>query len=280
MSVDRKIVKQPDFDRKEAVRLRIEQDLVNYKKPMSFQLKESYPLPPYSTVIGMIHNMCRYEEYVDMQISIQGRYKSKVNDLYTRYEFKSGMNFEPARHQLNVKGLGVCKGVATVELLSQVELMIHICPEEQNRVEEIYWAFKNPWEYPSLGRREDLAIIKEVEKTKIIKKEINDEKYMERNCYAYIPLKYYQEMDDEGVTIEYDYFGESIFCLDGNNSVTQRGTRFLLNKEYDKLNYGNSKIPKYIRVWNKVEALYTSQIYADIDAKFLCDENEEFVFFA
>ena len=83
MQADRESIKPVDFDGKEAVRIRIEQDLVNYKKPMSFQLKESYPLPPYSTVIGMIHNMCRYEEYVNMQISIQGQYKSKVNDLIT-----------------------------------------------------------------------------------------------------------------------------------------------------------------------------------------------------
>ena len=126
MQADREIIKPVDFEGKEAVRIRIEQDLVNYKKPMSFQLKESYPLPPYSTVIGMIHNMCRYEKYVNMQISIQGKYKSKVNDLYTRYEFKNGKTFESGRHQLNVNGLGVGRGVATVELLYQVELIVYV----------------------------------------------------------------------------------------------------------------------------------------------------------
>ena len=278
MQADREIIKPVDFEGKEAVRIRIEQDLVNYKKPMSFQLKESYPLPPYSTVIGMIHNMCRYEKYVNMQISIQGKYKSKVNDLYTRYEFKNGMTFESGRHQLNVNGLGVGRGVATVELLSQVELMIHICPEEQERVEEIYQAFRNPWEYPSLGRREDLVTIKEVEKTKIILKEIDDDKSMEIDRYAYIPLKYYKDIGEKELIVGYDYLGNSIFRDGPSDSVNQRGTRLLLNKEYDKLNYGNSKTPKYIRVWNKVEVLYTSYIYADMDEKFLCDENEQFVF--
>ena len=280
MQADREIIKPVDFEGNEAVRIRIEQDLVNYKKPMSFQLKESYPLPPYSTVIGMIHNMCRYEKYVNMQISIQGKYKSKVNDLYTRYEFKNGKTFESGRHQLNVNGLGVGRGVATVELLSQVELMIHICPEEQERVEEIYQAFRNPWEYPSLGRREDLVTIKEVEKTKIIRKEINNTKLMEIDRYAYIPLKGYRDAGEEELIVEYDYFEKSVSIFGESDSVTQRGTRLLLNKEYDKLNYGNSKIPKYIRVWNRVEALYTSQIYARINAKLLCDENEEFVFLA
>ncbi len=75
-----------------AIRLKLYQNLVNYKKPTSFQLKETYPLPPYSTVIGMVHNLCEYTEYHDMDISIQGKYYSKVNDLYTRYEFSKSFD--------------------------------------------------------------------------------------------------------------------------------------------------------------------------------------------
>ncbi|WP_242960883.1 CRISPR-associated protein Cas5 [Clostridium peptidivorans] len=75
-----------------AVKLELYQNLVNYKKPTSFQLKETYPLPPYSTVIGMIHYACGFEEYKDMKVSIQGSYYSKVNDLYTRYEFGYNKN--------------------------------------------------------------------------------------------------------------------------------------------------------------------------------------------
>ena len=70
-----------------AIRVKLWQDMVNYKKPTSFQLKETYPLPPYSTIIGMIHSLCGYDEYKEMKISVQGKYFSKVNDLYTRYEF-------------------------------------------------------------------------------------------------------------------------------------------------------------------------------------------------
>ncbi|MFR9019471.1 MAG: CRISPR-associated protein Cas5, partial [Fusobacterium sp.] len=109
-----------------AIRLKIFQNLVNYKLPTSFQLKETYPLPPYSTVIGMVHNACEFTEYVPMKVSVQGKYHSKVNDLMTRYEFKPGMNFDKSRHQLNVDGFGIGRGVSTVELLSEVELLIHI----------------------------------------------------------------------------------------------------------------------------------------------------------
>lgn len=264
-----------------AIKVRLFQDLTNYKKPTSFQLKESYPLPPYSTVIGMVHNLCRYENYVDMQISIQGKYISKVNDLYTRYEFKNGTEFNPSRHQLNADGFGIGQGIATAELLSQVELLIHICPTEQERVEEIYHAFLNPWEYPSLGRREDLALITEVKRTQICEKELDENKYMQdHHYYAYVPLKYYKTTGGKDEILEFSYLGESIHRSKPKSGVSARGTRFLLNKDYSLLNYGNSKTPKYIRVWNRVEVLYTSHIYASMDYDLLSDEDGEFVLLA
>jgi len=115
-----------------AIKLKLYQNMVNYKVPTSFQLKESYPLPPYSTVIGMVHSLCDFKEYKPMKISISGSYFSKVNDLYTRYEFKNGNPYEIGRHQLNVNGCGINRGVATAELLVDVNLTIHIIPEDQS----------------------------------------------------------------------------------------------------------------------------------------------------
>src|SRR5690606_2512609 len=74
-----------------AIRLKLYQNLVNYKKPISFQLKETYPLPPPSTVIGMVHNLCGFTEYHEMDVSIQGKYHAKVNDLYTRHEYSNNI---------------------------------------------------------------------------------------------------------------------------------------------------------------------------------------------
>ncbi len=265
-----------------AVKFRIFQDLVNYKKPTSFQLKESYPLPPYSTVIGLVHNMCIYKEYVDMKISIQGRYVSRVNDLYTRYEFKNDTKFEASRHQLNVCGHGVGQGISTAELLSQVELLIHVLPVDEIRLDEIYNAFLYPWEYPSLGRREDIALISDVNITDVNKKIIHHNKYMRdhQNFYAYIPLKYYKDIEGKESINTFDYLDESICRSDGSKGVVARGTRFLLNKDYSVVNYGSSKQKKYIRTWNKVEVLYTSHIFASCDYDLLCDEDGDFVFFA
>ena len=123
-----------------AVRIKLYQNLCNYKMPTSLQLKETYPLPPYSTVIGMIHNVCGFTEYTPMRISVQGKYYSKINDLYTRYEF-AGATYEEGRHQVKIpfqdKELGLMRGVSTAELLVDVEIVIHINLDEDKKLEEM-----------------------------------------------------------------------------------------------------------------------------------------------
>ncbi|HEX9062495.1 MAG TPA: type I-B CRISPR-associated protein Cas5b [Clostridia bacterium] len=246
-----------------AVRLRLQQELVNYKIPTSFQLKETYPLPPYSTVSGMVHSLCGFDEYHVMQFSIQGRYLSKVNDLFTRYEFKPGMGYEEGRHQLETNGFGICRGVATTELLTDVDLMIHIIPEDQSLLEVIEKAFLYPVEFPSLGRREDLAVIKEVKIVKVDEKELENDIELQGNYAAYIPEKM---LDDHSIK------------LGGVSGVVQRGTRYNINKYYEKVNYGTEKNPKIFRKWNKVKVVYSSRISAVEDECILVDEDENIIF--
>lgn len=260
------------------------QDFTNYRKPMSFQIKESYPLPPYSTVIGMVHNLCRYNKYEPMKVSIQGKYISKVNDLYTRYEFKNGANFESGRHNINVGGLGVSRGVATQELLSQVELIIHIVPEDESKFDEIYQSLKTPWEYPSLGRREDLLEIKSVEIVDIIEQEFEDEKYLndgnkKQDYFAYIPQKYIYFDGNEYKEKLYDTKDNII--IDKSRYISAKsGTKMIINKDYYLENYGNNKNIKNVRLWNKVEVIYSSNVILMDEEYILQDNTGEFVFLA
>lgn len=181
---------------KKAVRLEIYQNLVNYKKPTSFQLKETYPLPPPSTVIGMVHFACDYKEYIPMTVAIQGKYHSKVNDLYTRYEFAAA-SFENGRHNVKLdsdkenKSYGMMRGISTTELLVDNSLVLYICPEDQEKVEEIYNAFLNPREYLSLGRREDIVQVNSIEITEIEEIELDDDVTLRYD--AYIPVKLLKE---------------------------------------------------------------------------------------
>ncbi len=245
-----------------AVRVKIEQELVNYKIPTSFQLKETYPLPPYSTVIGMVHNLCGYTDYKEMDVSVQGKYHSKVNDLYTRYEFKPEMKFESGRHQLETNGFGISRGIATAELLSEVQLMIHIIPKDQTLIEEIEKAFKYPEEFPSLGRREDLAVIKEVKIVEVLEKNLEEDIELQNNYTAYIPSK----------------MMDKIILKGENTGIRNRGTRYKINKNYELLNYGTIKSPKIFRKWNKIEVVYSSKISAAEEENLKIDEDENIIF--
>lgn len=246
-----------------SVRLRLCQNLVNFKKPTSFQLKETYPLPPYSTVIGMIHSACRYLEYQPMKISVQGNYYSKVNDLWTRYEGFS--SFEEARHQVKIPVSkanettyqGMTKGISTAELLVDLELMIHIVPDEESLIESIYDSFINPKEYISLGRREDIVRIDEVKIVDVKKKELDDFYVLKYD--AYIPLNMFKKDDVEGL----------------------KGTIYNINKVYEL-----SKDKKY-RTWERVKVVHATRENKGIvgttilyDTEILLDENDNILFLA
>lgn len=245
---------------KQAVRLQLYQNMVNYKRPTSFQLKETYPLPPYSTIIGMIHSLCAFESYQPMAVSVQGSYHSKVNDLYTCYEF-GNLSYEASRHDLSAGGLGITKGVATAELLVDVRLTIHILPKEAALVETIAEAFRYPREYPSLGRREDLVMIEEVKVVNYSQQKIARTRGLKsKNQTAYIPLD-----KEEAVTIK------------GNTEVATvegKGTFYRLPKNYEIVNYGSAKRPKYFRQWTKVAVVYGSNINLRRQQEFLVDEDD------
>lgn len=176
-----------------AIRIKCFQQMPNYRKPTSFQIKESYPLPPYSSVIGMIHTVCGFTEYHPMQVSVQGRYHSAVSDMYTKYTF--GIAYDESRHQAKVRngakwdGIGI--GPGYVQLLTDVELVLHIRPEAEEDLPVIYEALMNPAVYPSLGRHEDVLRIDEVAMT-----ELSEFATTVLAYDAYVPLEYIRPRSD------------------------------------------------------------------------------------
>ena len=136
-----------------AIRLQCYQTLANYRKPSSFIIKETYPLPPYSTVSGMIHAICGFTELHKMRISIQGCNQGTVSEVYTRYSFNAGSKYEAGRHQICVKDkdkeYGVFKGIANVELVCENRMVIHIAPENDEDFDIIYKSLLAPKKYPA-----------------------------------------------------------------------------------------------------------------------------------
>ena len=235
-----------------AIKLKLYQNMVNYKVPTSFQLKESYPLPPYSTVIGMVHSLCDFKEYKPMKISISGNYFSKVNNLYTRHEFNNSDN--------------VIKGPATIELLVDVNLTIHIIPEDQSEefLNMIFEAFKYPKEYPSLGRREDIVLIKDVKIVNVEEKRLKKDLSNGEENFAYIPINFIQEK----------------LVNHGNkkSGIGIYGTRYELTKNYILDNIGTEDKPQMIRSWEKEEVIYSSNIKGFKRREVPVDTDDEIVF--
>ena len=72
------------------LKLKLFQETACYKKPFAFKVAETYPLPPFSTVIGMFHKIldAKSGEYFPMNISIQGNYESIFSNYQTLRMFK------------------------------------------------------------------------------------------------------------------------------------------------------------------------------------------------
>lgn len=75
-----------------AIRLHIKQNSANYKKEETVQNRMTYPLPPYSTVIGALHKACGYTSYHPMQVSVQGKYGSLKTKMYKDDCFLNSLN--------------------------------------------------------------------------------------------------------------------------------------------------------------------------------------------
>jgi CRISPR-associated protein Cas5t len=236
-----------------AIKLKIYQDLVNYKTPTSFQLRESYPLPPFSTVIGMVHNACGFHSYVPMAVSIQGSYYSKVNNYQIFYYFHPSNRYEPARHQFFVESgslkrkIGISRAPAYIELLTDVNLIIHVRLEDPALHDQVLQKLKNPPDYISLGRREDLVVLEEVKTVDVMEKESDEDMVLRNN--AYIPVQ---------------RIGEGEFP----------GTVYDLNVTYTIGKNG-------FRQWEKQRVIYASKDSAKIDAGLPVevDDEDDFVFF-
>ena len=199
-----------------AIKIECYQNMANYKKPSSIQVQESFKLPPYSTVIGMIHKVCDFKEYKPMQISIQGNSKSSLTDMFTRYFF--GIKYDPTRHLLWAKNDnsfdGITRGLGYAELIVDVDLIIHVIPEDENLFDTILNGLKKPLIYPALGRHEDILRIDKIDTV-----ELEDTKEIELNNDAYIPIDILSKSKNRGNTAGTIYNLNKVFAINEKTNI-------------------------------------------------------------
>ncbi len=74
-----------------ALRIILNQNKACYKKEESDLNKMTYPLPPFSTVIGAIHAACGFKSYQPMDISIQGNFAAMGQEVYRDHAFLNSL---------------------------------------------------------------------------------------------------------------------------------------------------------------------------------------------
>lgn len=164
------------------LKLKLYQETACYKKPFATKVAETYPLPPYSTAIGMFHKILQAQpgEYFPMNISIQGSYEG----IFSNYQ-----------NLMMYKGKDkVTSMPRNVHQLLDVNLIIHVQAENET-IDKIYKNIINGTETFTLGRNEDIVRIDGI---KILEnlKEVEDPDIEES---AYIP----EWIDDEVDGINY-----------------------------------------------------------------------------
>lgn len=202
-----------------ALKLKLYQETVCYRKPISFKVTETYPLSPYSTVIGFLHNIIEAKsgEYYDMKISVQGKYESIFNSFNTLRFYKSS---EVTTKPVNVN------------MLFGVNLIIHVVADD-NILARIVEGFKKKDETFTLGRREDLVRLDYIDYVELNEVTVDDD----------------EDYCEDGYTLRHSIYIPKIY------NVSTSGIGFRINKNYKIANDIRkwTKIDvKYVEEGNKV----------------------------
>ncbi len=223
-----------------ALRLDLFQETACYKKPFALKISETYPLPPYSTVNGMLHKLLDAKEYIPMNISIQGDYESIVNNYQTTYFYKK-------------------KEVTTMpmnqHMLLNVKLITHVNAEDEI-LDKIYDSILNLDEYLSLGRKEDLVRIDNVRFVEVDEYEVDDYKYrindMDKKQFRFYTLK------------------NNIY-IPKKNSYRLSGINYRLNSYYEKTRNNWTKIDTlYV---DRERKIGLGKILLDSESDIVCFNN-------
>jgi len=147
------------------------QPYAQYRNPFTFYYAQTYPLPPKSTIIGMLQNATNKfyaQEFWDIKVSVHGGFES----VFWNYQqlIKGDVTFKKLNDKItlwNQKLPLYNNGISSQRTpVYQQELFNgHLCiflRGEGELINEIENALKNPQKILSLGRSEDIIFIKNV----------------------------------------------------------------------------------------------------------------------
>jgi len=132
------------------IKLKTFQEKAVFRTPYSMEIIETYPLPPYSTVLGFIHDMLSSSQTIDgINISVQGKYGNLCREFVRYHKYKA--------EETEGKPYPII-----VTFLVDLELIIHIKMPSAELHNKLLASLLDPPYFPYLGRPEDLIINMEV----------------------------------------------------------------------------------------------------------------------
>jgi CRISPR-associated protein Cas5t len=160
------------------LKIRIYQPQAHYRIPFTFQRRHTYPLPPYSTVIGFLINALGIFNQEDdlykngvknLKISIAGRFGSKITEYIWFRNLKKEKHTQRFGYVENREINGHIEHIGgqspmQIDVLNDVHLAIYIAHKDEKYLEEIRENLSNPknrLEVLHIGRAEDWIVLVE-----------------------------------------------------------------------------------------------------------------------
>lgn len=209
------------------LRIQCYQETACYTKPFANKVAETYPLPPYSTVKGMIHSVMGATELLPFSLSIQGTFNSRIVDYRKTYMVKKkefampiildGLSSVVPSYDTNI----MSSMPLYTHMLYDVYLVIHIRADE-DLLQQIQTSVQTNDQHLSLGRYEDLLRIDNV--TLVDLHEVDEPKRLKHSVY--IP-KHYIEDSINGIPYRLNW----TYTIKNNNREWTRIPVVYVNKD-------------------------------------------------
>lgn len=179
-----------------AVRIKFHQDTAQFRNPlMNGKNRTTFPLPPYSTMIGMVHRLCKWDTTHTINVSVMCTNERLSSPQVDRsYGWIGGNPARTLTKEFQTRWsivvddgsdgyMGWGRMLKNDSILVDRNYTGHINSENENELKQIYQAFLYPPIYPSLGRWEDTIRIDEV---KIVNVE-DEEKEEKLKAFSWLP---------------------------------------------------------------------------------------------
>jgi len=169
----------------QVVKVKLYQNMVNYRREMSYGYVQTYPLPTPSMVRGMAHSLLGLRAYHPLSISIQGSYETTVTNMQKIFKFDRKDRYPiPLKVRSSEVNQSLNTGVMFVDCLVNVNLIIHIAFEDESLNHRLLQEIQS--QVVTLGRNEDIVRIDSAQMATVSDEEIDDDIQVEHPIWMNI----------------------------------------------------------------------------------------------